>query len=104
MHWEWGSEGGGDENCKIFSKSRYPEITDGNYEYNHRMCIIVLRIFSQDYNSNEIRFFKEQHGHSSPERSAPAYGQNYTVQDNKRGGFSVLLRLTAIKQGVGLMF
>ena len=55
--------------------------------------------FSQDYNSNEIRVFKEPHGHSSPERSTPAYGQNYTVEDNKvgGGGFS-LLRLTAIKQ------
>ena len=58
--------------------------------------------FSQDYNSNEIRGFIEPHGHSSPERSTPAYGQNYTVQDNKGwggggGGFS-LLRLTAIKQ------
>ena len=54
--------------------------------------------FPQDYNSNEIRVFKEPHGHSSPERSTPAYGQNYTVQDNKGWvGFS-LLRLTAIKQ------
>lgn len=56
--------------------------------------------FSQDYNSNEIRVFKEPHGHSSPERSTPAYGQNYTVQDNKGGGgggFS-LLRLTGLKQ------
>ena len=42
----------------------------------------------------------ESHGHSSPERSTPAYGQNYTIQDNKGGGgggFS-FPRLTAIKQ------
>lgn len=68
----WGGKGG--ENCKVFSKSRHPEITDGNYEYHHRLCITVPRIFSQDYNSNEIRVFKEPHGHSSPERSTPAYG------------------------------
>lgn len=80
------------ENCKVFSKSRHPEITDGNYEYHHRLCITVPRIFfSQDYNSNEIRVFKEPHGHSSPERSTPAYGQNYTVQDNKGGGGVVLV-------------
>ena len=79
------------ENCKVFSKSRHPEITDSNYEYHHRLCITVPRIFSQDYNSNEIRVFIEPHGHSSPERSTPAYGQNYTVQDNKWGGGGILV-------------
>ena len=34
-----------------------------------------------------FRVFKESHGHSSPERSTLAYGQNYTVQDNKGGGW-----------------
>ena len=77
---------GGGENCKVFSKSRHPEVTDGNYEYHHRLCVTVPRIFSQDYNSNEISVFKEPNSHSSPERSTPAYGQNYRVQDNKVGG------------------
>ena len=94
----WGGGGGGGGGGGRTARYFFPKV--GTQKLQMVITNIITacaspsqRFFSQDYNSNEIRVFKEPHGHSSPERSTPAYGQNYTVQDNKGwgGGGAVLV-------------
>ena len=102
MHRVWG-EGGwrwAEENAKVFSKSRLPEVADGNYEYDHRLCITVPRIFSRDYNSNEINVFEEPIAtvHQNAVRLRTAKTIRYRIIRVGGGGGFSLLCLTAIKQ------
>ena len=79
----WG--GGGGRTARYFPKVGTPKLQMVVTNIINACASPSQVFFPQDYNSNEIRGFKEPHGHSSPERSTPAYGQNYTVQDNKGG-------------------
>lgn len=95
-----GEGGGGVENCKVFSKSRHPEITDGNYEYHHRLCITVPRIFfPRIVIPMKLEFLKSHMAtvHQNAARLRTAKTIRYRIIRGGGGGFS-LLRLTGLKQ------
>ena len=68
-----GGGGGGGRTARYFPKEGTPKLQIVITNIITACASPSQGFFSQDYNSHEIRVFKEPHGHSSPELSTPAY-------------------------------